>query len=203
MQPKSQHDPVSSIDQKFTKVFFKGLRSKTTKETVYGVLSTFGPVKYLRLPYNHSLKKNLGYGFVIYSENTTGRYLLEEVRTLTVDGKEVLLLAYLTNSRERKAKWIQSNSKSLRTGDLPKDSAGAVRRDFLLETSAVRRETSKHESYSEGAVRDKAGTVRDTQLALFQYRPTSSRYFNVGRNLHSSFDPHNLMFRIENRFRPL
>ena len=94
-RPKSE--PLSA-DQKFIKVFFKGLRSKTTKETVYEVLSAFGPVRYLRMPFNNSLKKNLGYGFVIYSENPTGRYLLREVRKLSVDGKEVLLLDYLTNS---------------------------------------------------------------------------------------------------------
>jgi RNA recognition motif-containing protein len=178
------------------------LRSKTTKETVYQVLSAFGPVRYLRMPFNNSLKKNLGYGFVIYSENSTGRYLLREVRKLSVDGKEVLLLDYMTNSHERKARWNQSNSPKLSADELAKQTVGVLRSDFLPDKPVTRLEPAKQLSYSFDAVRNQVAVALDTQLALERHRPTSSRYYSMGRRLDSSFSPHNLKFRVETRIQP-
>jgi len=201
-ESKSEHLSTSATDQKFIKVFFKGLRSKTTKETVFEVLSAFGPVRYFRMPFNNSLKKNLGYGFVIYSDNATGRYLLQEVEKVSVDGKEILLLDYLTNSRQRKAQWFQNSSPKVHASELESKASGVVRSDYLFDDNVSGFVDTKQLSNSVDAVRDQVAVSLDTQLALFRHRPTSSRYFIMGRKLDSSFCSHNLMFRVEKRVRP-
>ena len=59
------------------RLFFKGLKKKTSPEMIFKFLSEFGKVIKLNVPFSKTTKKNMGYGFVQFESIEVCKKLLE------------------------------------------------------------------------------------------------------------------------------
>ena len=84
---KSQKD-------KNVKVFFKSLKKSSTLESVVHALSEFGQLKYVRLPFSKTKKRNMGYGYAIYEDGNDAIDLLRTNKNVLVDGKPVTISSF-------------------------------------------------------------------------------------------------------------
>lgn len=84
---KSQKD-------KNVKVFFKSLKKSSTLESVVHALSEFGQLKYVRLPFSKTKKRNMGYGYAIYEDGNDAINLLRTTKNVHIDGKQVTISSF-------------------------------------------------------------------------------------------------------------
>ena len=82
---------ISSTDG--LKVFFKGLRKRTTPQHLLQVLSLFGEVVDLKVPFSTSKQKNMGYGSAVFADPRSV-FELKMKATLEVDQKLVRFYGY-------------------------------------------------------------------------------------------------------------
>jgi RNA recognition motif. (a.k.a. RRM, RBD, or RNP domain) len=92
-QLKSRAAPfmINSGDDR--KVFFKGLQKKTTPEHLLQILSTFGDVVELKVPYSVTKQKNMGYGCAVFTDPKPVSELTK-TQTLEIDHKLVQFAGY-------------------------------------------------------------------------------------------------------------
>ena len=97
-----ESSPSDSTYNKRKRLFFKGLNKYTTRNMVHSVLSTYGDIEYLRLPFSKHKNINMGHGFVIFNDYRVVLRLILDVRTINIDGYQVSFTEYQsekTNSR--------------------------------------------------------------------------------------------------------
>ncbi len=100
--PKPSTSSPSSIRKRLSKsqkdqnvkVFFKSLKKSTTLESVVSALSQFGQLKYVRLPFSKTKKRNMGYGYAIYEDASDAIGLLRTSKQVLVDGKPVAISSF-------------------------------------------------------------------------------------------------------------
>lgn len=80
--------------QKKMKLFFRGLRKTTSRETIYSVLSQYGNIKAVKVPFSKVSQKNMGYGYVIYQNKEVSINLLNNIRTVFIQGKSIPFSVY-------------------------------------------------------------------------------------------------------------
>lgn len=88
---------LDQIDRR-RKLFFKFLNKSSTKETLAEVFGRFGEVVHLRIPFSRKKKRNLGYGYVIFSSPEPIDHILSCQGGVEVDGK-VLSFHLFDNSK--------------------------------------------------------------------------------------------------------
>lgn len=76
------------------KVFFKCLPRSITKGEVQSQFSNFGRVIQIRMPYSKKKQKFIGYGFAHFSDESIAQHLINNVRNLTIHGKQIALQRY-------------------------------------------------------------------------------------------------------------
>ena len=76
------------------KLFFRGMRSSTTKKDIESALSQYGTLDWLKVPFSHTSNKNMGYGYVLYQSKRSALFVLNELRKIVIQGKEVQFIKY-------------------------------------------------------------------------------------------------------------
>lgn len=76
------------------KLFFKGLKKRTTYEKVFEVFSEYGVLRSLKVPFSHTQKKNMGYGVACFEDDSIAINLCRDLKELHIDGKYICLMAY-------------------------------------------------------------------------------------------------------------
>lgn len=77
-----------------SKVFFKCLPRTITKEEVFSQFSRFGRVIQVRLPYSKKKQKYIGYGFVVFENESIAKALINDVKTIVMCNKPINLQAF-------------------------------------------------------------------------------------------------------------
>lgn len=78
------------------KLFFKPLNKRTTKDGVQSVLSQFGSISYLRVPFSKKKNKNLGYGFVVFENPHVANSVLYSAKKIIIDDKTLQFEKFTT-----------------------------------------------------------------------------------------------------------
>ena len=99
------------------RIFFKGLKKKTTRADVLSAFSEFGEVSFLRLPYNNNRNRNLGSGFVVFKNPKVMWHLLTEVKQVILGGKPIDLTLYSAEETKyrKKKKNVAFSSSTIKT----------------------------------------------------------------------------------------
>ncbi len=84
---------LDAIGQEF-KLFFKFLNKRTDLETLNEVFSSYGEVVHLRIPFSQKKKKNLGYGYVIFSQASSIDQIMNLATPVIVDGKPLVFYTF-------------------------------------------------------------------------------------------------------------
>lgn len=168
------------------KVFLKGLNKSTTKDTVMSVLRGFGKITYLRMPFSSRMNRNLGYCVVIFELTSVGRHLVEQVRSLEIDGSKVVLSQF----RKIQKNYYSAGTKvSLQEQNQPEKSRSEKTvggKEPFIDSPSSSAEVSIHPS------------KRDLEISLHCRKPTQRNYhstvFSQSRDFaHSSS---NLLLRV-------
>lgn len=65
-------------------LFIKSLQKSTTVAIVEQSLSQYGEIIFVQLPFNKKKKKNIGYCFIVFEDNSVAQNLLENVKEVTI-----------------------------------------------------------------------------------------------------------------------
>lgn len=76
------------------KVFFKGLKKKTTPQTVESVLSSFGELSDLKMPFSQSSKKNMGFGHATFVDPAVAARIRQGDIELVVEERKLVVSGY-------------------------------------------------------------------------------------------------------------
>ena len=76
------------------KVFLKNLHQKLSSEQVYEILKEFGPIMRLKIPFNKSKNRNLGYGYAIFEEVASVQRVLEKNGQIAFQGKAIQFVKF-------------------------------------------------------------------------------------------------------------
>lgn len=71
------------------KIFFKFFNKTSNKEALEKILSDYGEVVHLRVPYSRRKKRNLGYGYAIFATPDSVEKVLSVKDGIIIDGKTV------------------------------------------------------------------------------------------------------------------
>src|SRR3990167_2087551 len=96
-QPQSQKSPENEL-----KLFFKPLDKRTTKDGVQSVLSRYGTISYLRVPFSKKKNKNLGYGFVVFEDQQVAHSILLMGKQISIEGKMVSFEIFASQKHQYK-----------------------------------------------------------------------------------------------------
>ena len=149
------------------KVFFKSLKKSSTLESVARVLSGFGQLKFVRLPFSKTKKRNMGYGYAIFEDASVAIDLLRTTKSVLVDGKPVAISSF-------------SFAKSTSS---PRNQA-----PFCFDQSAF-----SGDSELEGNDSELAGSVKP---GLHAIKPTCSEFYLLRRSRSKLANSKNLRFSI-------
>lgn len=84
---------LDAIGQEF-KLFFKFLNKRTDLDTLNEVFASYGEVIHLRIPFSQKKKKNLGYGYVIFSNAASIKAIMSSPTPVIVDGKPLVFYTF-------------------------------------------------------------------------------------------------------------
>ncbi len=195
-------DPAASVNRKslvmrLSKlngqlIFIRGVKKYTKPKTIEKIFSRFGHLLHIHFPYNPNNKKNIGYGYVAFVDPEIGRYMLEEVKSVSIDGKKVELRRFveknLTDSSDSKVE--ESKPKE------PKEKEKG-KRSLLSKASfdAFICKEDGHDCTTPGSA--SATDVHNIQ-DIHCTKPTNKRYFQYDRSFSRTraSDAANLAFRV-------
>ena len=168
------------------KVFLKGLNKSTTKDTVMSVLKGFGRITYLRMPFSSRMNRNLGYCVVIFDLTSIGRHLVEQVRTLEIDGSKVVLSQF---RKIQKNYYSEGNKLAPQNKQRPEKSRSEKTvgdKAPLVDSLSSPSEVSLHRS------------KRDFELTLHCRKPTQRDYHSTVYSHPRDFahSSNNLLLRV-------
>lgn len=172
------------------RIFFKPLRKSTTKETIVQVLSQYGSLQYIRVPYSKQKGQNLGYGYVVFTEKDVGNKLLRELGQLTIDGKVVKLYRF-ADKASHSSKELRDRVKGhidayIDAEDAPgKTSAG----DFLSKF-----DFEGYSNETDSYLAPKSAYL--TRWSMHQVKPTSRTYYCIHAGYLPKRAPTELMFNL-------
>lgn len=180
-----QYSGFKGADESVYKVFLKGLNKSTVKETVVSVLRGFGKLTYLRMPYSTRMSRNLGYCVVIFDPSSVGRQLVEQVRSLEIDGAKVMLSQF---------KKIQKNY--YQPGGLVKLQHTRSEKSSSLKKTGPKAPVSNL-SLSAG-VDSVHRSKRDLEISLHCRKPTQSDYHStiISKPRDFAHSSSNLLLRV-------
>ena len=144
------------------------------------------------LVYNQNNKKNIGYGYVAFVDPEIGRYMLEEVKSVSIDGKKVELRRFVeknltdsSDSRVEEPKPKEPKEKEKGTKALPSKASFDA---FIWKEDG-------HDCTTPGSA--SATDVHNTQ-DIHCTKPTNKRYFQYDRSFSRTraSDAANLAFRV-------
>ena len=126
----SQSNPQSVYQSKAPKmkntnmgkfrIFFKGLKKRTTPDLVYSIFSSFGRVSQLRVPFSKTTQKCMGYGYVVFADKNKGQEVLDSHPSVMIEGKKVDLSRF--DFKEKIA--YKSHRKNVIQVGFPSDNPG-------------------------------------------------------------------------------
>jgi RNA recognition motif-containing protein len=196
-------DPAASVNRKslvmrLSKlngqlIFIRGVKKYTKPKTIERIFSRFGQLLHIHFPYNPNNKKNIGYGYVAFVDPATGRYLLEEVKSVSIDGKKVELRRFveknLTDSSDSK---VEEEAKPKAPLEKEKGQRSLMSRPSF---DAFICKEDGHDCTTPGSA--SATDVHNTQ-DIHCTKPTNKRYFQYDRSFSRTraSDAANLAFRI-------
>lgn len=180
---------ASLITDKDVKVFFKSLKKSTTKTSVAQVLSTFGELKYIRLPYSKLKKKNLGYGYVIFQDSEVTEHVLNNIQTVSIDNKLIELRRFEDNNNPSNQE-LKKIEKYVEEYVKQSEAAKPSKNSFGKNFPKLRENTE-----AEG-VQAQPKTAYYTRWNLHSIKPTHTYFHNVRKERSPPKDNSNLLFRI-------
>ena len=86
---REQTEVLGSIDPNKVKIYLKGLPKKATRADILATFSEFGSLSYIKLPFSAKSGRNMGYGYIVFSNQLDGIHLVENVRSVRVMKKSV------------------------------------------------------------------------------------------------------------------
>jgi RNA recognition motif-containing protein len=195
-------DPATSVNRKslvmrLSKlngqlIFIRGVKKYTKPKTIERTFSRFGQLLHIHFPYNPNNKKNIGYGYVAFVDPEVGRYLLEEVKSVSIDGKKVELRRFVEKNL--------TDSSDLRVEETkPKEPTEKTKgkRSLLSRPSfdAFICKEDGHDCTTPGSA--SATDVHSIQ-DIHCTKPTNKRYFQYDRSFSRTraSDAANLAFRV-------
>lgn len=180
-----QYTVFKGADDFVYKVFLKGLNKSTVKETVVSVLKGFGKITYLRMPYSTRMNRNLGYCVAIFDSSSVGRQLVEQVRSLEIDGAKVMLSQF---------KKIQKNYYS--PGGMVK--LQHTRSDRSSSVKAAGRKAPVSNWSLSSGVASIHRSKRDLEISLHCRKPTQSDYHStiISKPRDFAHSSSNLLLRV-------
>jgi RNA recognition motif-containing protein len=195
-------DPATSVNRKslvmrLSKlngqlIFIRGVKKYTKPKTIERIFCRFGQLLHIHFPYNPNNKKNIGYGYVAFVDPEIGRYLLEEVKSVSIDGKKVELRRFveknLTDSSDLKVEETKPN-------ELMEKEKGKRALQSKPSFDAFICKEDGHDCTTPGSA--SATDVHNIQ-DIHCTKPTNKRYFQYDRSYSRTrgSDAANLAFRV-------
>ena len=195
------------------KVFFKGLKKKTSPACALSAFLPFGSVLLIKVPFSQFTKKNMGHGYVVFKEARIAQKLVESVGSLDIEGKVVLLSGY--DFRQKKSYKEKCNSGKVSRASLghevqnklcngnpqiaqPIRQAGINPQDKYV--SMMRTKTSSRESFGKGVEPSRLTKAPEeaerNSMSLLWLKPTSSSYHNPLSGSEQQLLLYNIRFNI-------
>ncbi len=193
IQLQSENVNSSLLYSDDCKVFFKGLKKKTSPASVLSAFLAFGSALLIKVPFSHITQKNMGHGFVVFKDAKTARTLVESIGSLVIEGKVVILSGYdfrqkksykekFTMQKESSASLDGRNNNRLCSG-IPRTQQATLQAcDQPEETyaSQARTKTSSRESFVKPTdlhrqAKAPVETDRDSP-SFFCLKPTTTSY---------------------------
>ena len=195
------------------KVFFKGLKKKTSPASVLAAFIPFGPVLLIKVPFSHITRKNMGYGHVVFKDAQIAQDLVESVGSLTIEGKTVILSGY--DFRQKKSikekcrpeippnARVCGRSNNKVCNGFPSDAQPMIQACATAEeifASVLRTTTSSRESFvkAQCAYRQARATLglRRGLQSLLSLKPTVSSYHLFPAGFDQRCQLHNIRFNL-------
>ena len=104
----------SSNEDHLLKVFFTDLKKSTSKATVMAAFSKYGKIDQIKFPFNKKRQRNLGYGWVRFSELAVSQFLLQTLRVIEIEGHRVELQSFQTDKDPKCSTEIKKYSSNIR-----------------------------------------------------------------------------------------
>ena len=194
-------DPAASVNRKslvmrLSKlngqlIFIRGVKKYTKPKTIERIFSRFGQLLHIHFPYNPNNKKNIGYGYVAFVDPEVGRHLLEEVKSVSIDGKKVELRRFVEKNL--------TDSSDLRFEDEPKEPMEKLKGKRSLRSrpsfDAFICKEDGHDCTTPGSA---SATDVHSMQDIHCTKPTHTRYFQYDRSFSRTraTDAANLAFRV-------
>ena len=86
--------PRMESRSKGVKLFIRGMRSTSTREVIHSAMSQFGAIDSLKIPFSKTSQKNMGYGYIVYKWKETYLHVLNHIKSVVIEGKEVQIMKY-------------------------------------------------------------------------------------------------------------
>ena len=202
MEEDSQHNKTSKIltyaRSSKSVIFFKCLKKTTTPDTIRQVFSRFGKLAYVQLPYNKVKKRNIGYGYVVFYHRSVGKYLVEQVKAINIDGKLINICPFiekqhmLKNDAPAPADW---------TNAVPCEVAVWQEREDVLgpDVEDDCKSFKEEEDQSTRSDVDSILYLSDSSCQHHSVKPTERLYSSIERDSGLDHKADNLTFRRPER----
>lgn len=179
-------------------IFFKCLKKTTTPETIRQVFCQFGKLAYVQLPYNKVKKRNIGYGYVVFYHPSIGKYLVEQVKAINIDGKLINISSFVERQHMLKTEaappvhWTSAVPCETAVGQGKEDVLGPDDEDDC-------KSFKQEEDQSTRSDVDSILYLSGSSCQYHSVKPNEKLYSLIERDSGLKHDPENLMFRRPRR----
>lgn len=183
-----------------TVIFLKDLKKITKEETVQQIFEQYGKVVHLQLPFNSKKKRNLGYCYVVFEDATVGQHLLNIVKEVEIDGRQVALSPFSERTSAKKedikriGMVVDESFDQLDQSTEPLDQQGSQFTDKNLAQIPS--------SNEEKALKEEPETSPGSPASMSFVKPTTVGYSQLSRELEPNFKHSNLVFKLRLSYLP-
>lgn len=188
IEPANPVNQIAASNQKMFRVFFKSLRKTSTKESIVAALSQFGQIRFLHLPFNKTKNRVIGYGYVVYQDQSIGKRLVNEVKQVEIDGRLISLTKYATS--------FDSEARP-NNPDIPCPKADPSEQAFKKATIKKHKTDSSQENQKRVRKLSEANYLSYEASCLHSIKPTQVAFSSLQKNLPQlQHDSSNLTFWV-------
>ena len=174
------------------KVFLKNLHHKLGNDQILDLLKGYGVIVRLKVPFNKSKNRNLGYGYAIFENEESVEKLLALKNPLRLQGKEV----QFTRFNKYEESWSRKEEPSTKLDSKVRDSALELYEKKPLPED--RQDSSQSEEGDQDEVQDNPfeGVLNPSMSLHHRFlKPTQKEYHLLRPSIMSGHTVDNLRFR--------
>lgn len=172
-------------------IFIRAVKKYTTAQTIYISFKQFGEILHLHFPFNEKKKVNIGYGYIAFMDPLVGKYVLDKIKYLSIDGKKVRICRFVEKTKKE-----GTSKSSLR--DISESEGSDI---FQLQSKREKIDENITNEKQNNSIENEKILEKNRKKELFkntpQIKPTRSLYHrHYSSNLRLSHSYLNIEFKL-------